>query len=220
MTCHHLPPVHACYPFLMGNSWIPLPSMRTTQTGRRWVPLGRATPSRRNYKIGWCSTRNSAMTRTSSTHLQSTLPPPLFPVSTPPRRSTPISHGSSQVFSSRLSSRVYYAIHNHLRRSTFCLQRCLQMQHLVQCNLLGLHSAGKCLSLLLTWSCVLLPSHLLPAAWPGCNIWFSSVPSDTGSTLISFLISVSPTPNGCVNDWHYSCNIIQTFSFYEVSADE
>lgn len=184
--------------------------------GRRWASLVRAAPSRRNYRVALCSTRKSAMIRTSSNLLLSTLAPPLSLMPIPPHHSTLIPHGSSQVFFSRLStrawrlssfqdsSRVYYAIHHHLRWSTFCLQGCPLMQHPVPCNLLGHHSAGKCLSLLLTcltaartvavtisgmWlSCVPLPSHLLPAAWPGCNIWCSSVLRDTGSMETSFLI--------------------------------
>lgn len=183
---------------------------------RRWALLGRVTPSRRKYRVAWCLTRNSAMTQTSSKHHLSTLVLPLSPASTLPHHSTVIFHGNSQVFSrssstptrlpssSQDSSRVYYAIHHHLRRSTFCLRGCLSMQHPVQCNILGHRSAGKCLWLLLTclplartvaatisgmWSsCVPLPSHLLPAALPGCNIWCSSVPRDNRSMETSFLI--------------------------------
>lgn len=184
--------------------------------GRRWAHLVRATPSRRNYRVALCSTRKFAMTLNSSSHHLSTLVPPLSPMYIPPRHSTLISHDNSQVFFSHpntrawhlssflVSSRVYYAIHHHLRRSTFCLQGCPLMQHPVPYNLLGHHSAGKCLSLLLTclsltrtvavtingmWlSCVPLPSHRLLAAWPGCNIWCSSVLRDTRNMETFFLI--------------------------------
>lgn len=186
--------------------------------GKRGALLIGAVPSRRNYRVALCSVRNFAMTRTSSTRLLSTLVPPLFHTFIPPHLFGVISHGSSssQVFlstrarhpssfpDSSSSSRVYYAIHHHLRRSTFCLQECPLMQHPVRCNLLGHHQAGKCLLLLLTcqspartvtatisgmWSsCGPLPSHPLPAAWPGCNIWCSSVRRDNRSTGTSFLI--------------------------------
>lgn len=181
---------------------------------RRWAFLGRATTSRRNYKVGWCSTKNSATTQNSSSQLLSTLQPPPFPVSMYRHRSTLTYRGRHQVFSSSLntpaglpsqdSSRFYYAIHHHLRRSTFCLQECLPTQCPVQGNILDRHSAGKCLLLLLNclsnarraaatissvWSsCVLRPSHLLPTALPGCNTWCSSVPRDIGSMETSFLI--------------------------------
>lgn len=215
MTFRLLPPAHVCYHSLMGNFWTLLPFMRMKWMGRRGVLLIRAVPLRGNYRVALCSVRNFAMTRTSSTHLLSTLVPPLFHTFIPPHLFGVITHGSSsQVFLSirarHLSSfpdssrRVYYAIHHHLRRSTFCLQECPLMQHPVRCNLLGHHQAGKCLSLLLTcrsvartvaatisgmWlSCGPLPSHPLPAASPGCNIWCSSVQRDNGSTGTSFLI--------------------------------
>lgn len=193
---------------------------------RRGALLIGAVPLRRNYTVVLCSVRNVAMTRTSSTRLLSTLVPPPFPTFIPPRLSGVISHGRRrhnsssslsrrQVFLSTLaqhpssfldssSSRVYYAIHHHLRRSTFCLQECPQMQHPVRCNLLGHHQAGKCLLLRLpcrspartltatisgVWSsCGPLPSRPPPAAWPGCNIWCSCVPRGSGSTATSSLI--------------------------------
>ena len=183
--------------------------------GKKGALLIRAAPLRRNYRVALCSVRNFAITRTSSTRLLSTLVPPLFHTFIPPHLSGVTSHGSSsQAFLSTRarhlsscpdsSSRVYYAIHHHLRRSTFCLQECPLMQHPVRCNLLGHHQAGKCLLLPLTcqlparrvtatisgmWSsCGPLPSHPLPAAWPGCNIWCSSVQRDNGSTGTSFHI--------------------------------
>lgn len=215
MTFRLLPPVHVCYHSPMENFWTLLPFTRMKRMGKKGALLIRAAPLRRNYRVVLCSVRNFAMTRTSSTRLLSTLVPPLFHTFIPPHLSGVISHGSSsQVFLSTRarhlssfpdsSSRVYYAIHHHLRRSTFCLQECPVMQHPVRCNLLGHHQAGKCLLLLLTcqsparrvtatisgtWSsCGPLPSHPLPAAWPGCNIWCSSVRTDNGSTGTSFLI--------------------------------
>ncbi|XP_036073435.1 INO80 complex subunit D isoform X2 [Oryzias melastigma] len=152
---------------------------------------------------------------TFSSHLLSTLPPLPSRGCGPHPRSTLISRGSNQVFSSSVStpaqlpspsqgsSRVYYAIHHHLRRSTFCLQGCLPTRRPVRGNTPDHRSAGKRFSLRLScptarttaatissmWSsCVQRPSHLQSAAWPGCNTWCRSVPRDIESMETSFLI--------------------------------
>lgn len=183
---------------------------------KRWAPLGRWAASRRSYRVGWRSTRNSPKTRNSSSQLLSTLRRRQFRAFTPPRRSTPIYRGRRKASSIRLSSpawrpspsqgssRVYYAIHYHLRQSTFCLQGCLQTHCPIQGNILDRRSAGKCLLLLLnrlsaarmlavtirgTWSsCTPPPSRHLPNASSGCNTWCSSVPRDSRSMEISSLI--------------------------------